>query len=185
MVVGLFGPTTGGKDHLALNVQKYLIEHGKTCSIYAYADRVKEIVCKEYEVTREELETLKRNHDIIDGNKTMRDVIIATGLKVNSKDNRYFLNYVHDKVKSDKNEVSIITDPRLLTEINHIVEENGFFIFIENNRVSDKSKQLEDLPFLKQYLHSYENKIYVDNTGYKLTDMDYRKIAKQIIERIV
>lgn len=60
-IILISGKKRAGKDFIGSLIQKILEEQGKKVSKVAYADSVKDIICRTFEISRSELDDLKNN----------------------------------------------------------------------------------------------------------------------------
>ena len=123
--IGLTAYKRCGKDTAGQIINDYLSSKGLRVKRYAFADKLKDYVCRVFDISEDKLNEMKNNNEKIpfgEENIEMREVIIRLSeeLKNTLGDQQFWAKIAIDEVIDDmsKNEidVAVITDVRFIEE---------------------------------------------------------------------
>jgi dephospho-CoA kinase len=205
MIIGIVGQKRSGKDTFA----NYLVREYGFIKL-AFADPIKEIASVMFNINSDDLKK-----DVLDKEKTMdrfgislREFYQKFGTEIMQHDiYKYFPNLEHhipkkkfwvynifnqiEKLKKKGNKNFIISDVRFLHEAEHIYQNNGLLIKVDNdniintdNHISENS--INDIP--KHYIkYSINNNSSLDNYYNeidKLCYIDLKILKVNISEKV-
>lgn len=137
LIIGFIGPKGSGKDY----AYSILFKHFNNVDRVAFADPIKNTICKLFSLQPEQLELIKRcpqidfiNHETNNcyGGCTGRDFVRNIGMLMRDYDDQQFNRYVEDKIKDNPNVNWVVTDVRFPNEVELIKRLGG--VLIEINR---------------------------------------------------
>lgn len=154
MIIGVAGKKRSGKDTFYSLLKEDLSAYYNVKK-YAFADSVKEYACAYFNIDIREIKK-EENRYLLQGiGQMFREEI----------DENYWINQVMSKInksrKSNRNELSVITDVRYRNEADAIInQENGMLIKIVN-----PNNTLIDFHISENDLNEYEFDYVIENKG--------------------
>jgi len=176
MLIGLVGKAGSGKDTVA----NYLVNNYRFNSI-AYADPIKEKLCKMLHIPVWEYDNMKRSkwssekcQYLING----RDILVGVGMMMREHDEQQFVRYV-DKLINEYID-TVVTDVRFDNEIEHINKRGGIVIKIVRDDLDKGSnsitEQLADRDFEYKINNNSSLEDLYDNIESLLLELEEKNI---------
>ena len=179
IIIGFAGAKGSGKDtgYRLLNEL-----YPDTFKRVAFADPIKNTICKMFNLTIDQLNTVKRLNDItlldINSDNTYgylsgRDLVREIGMLMRNYDDQQFNRYVQQTIEKDTEHSFVITDVRFENEIELVHKLHGYVIRVDRNVCKYDNHVTERLCSNPDYV--------IDNNK----DLDYyRNQLKEIIDGI-
>ena len=168
IVILVSGKKRSGKNFVSDLIKERLTSHGYSVDLYAYADPMKEILCKTFGINLETLDYLKNEQIPVNFERgvvgvscgTMRTVLQNFGTEgMQSVFGKEVWKDCADKfINNSKADVVIITDFRFPTEM----IEGSVLLKIRNDDVEDACK---DTHISENLLKDFKFDFEIDNTG--------------------
>ena len=172
MIIGISGCARSGKDTVANILYNIIISNDNSCRLIAYADYLKEILGKCFNLTDDELYGSNKELPLCDlpirtksGNVlpqywTTRRLLQYIGTDVFRRiDPNVWVNVVKNEINSTNYDYYIITDVRFPNELNWILMSGGIHLHVirSNKDFSDRrthisENSLSDYCISKAYL---------------------------------
>lgn len=188
MKVAIAGYKGSGKNYLGSKLTERLIGLDIAVSQYAYASKLKDIVCVRLGLTIDELEKYKRDEDKLftDGDNVdcVRNHLTTIARELDAKHGKdYFINELDKKIKPI-DDVSIITDLRLGLELESLMTEGAFIVIIDNNSIEVNKSYTEDVDLLKYLSCKYEDRVIFINDTRADFNQQLNTLVTMLVDRL-
>lgn len=158
-IILLSGFSGSGKSYIADIMQD------KGWLSLAFADYLKDIVSKEYNIDRCELDSQEGKKRIHKSGLTNREILIKTALEIKKKDIHFFSKYILKQIVASKNDKIVISDMRYPHEFYFIKTKLNINYDIQSVRVHrDIFNKINDKSELSLESFNFDLNIYNDDT---------------------
>ena len=189
LIIQLLGQARSGKDWTAGQLKQLFESQGKSVAIMSYAEPMKRIAARLFDISLEDLDKYKNNPK----QYSIWACVPSTHTVLNHFNFRTFLqrlgneavkpefgdtvwaNLMLLKISQSDADVVIITDCRFMVELNTFPQ--AVTIRVVNGNLAAPMQHASELE-----VANYPTTYTLDNTGYKLTSSDLSNVVNRILE---